>query len=569
MDIDETNMSVRAVFDSFRRDAKMLMRFPLALLAVVSWGGYPYVSAAQLGRLDFPTSAGPEAQAEFVRGMLLLHSFEYDDAAEAFRAAQATEPDFALAYWGEALTYNHPLWDQLDVEAGRGALARLAASPDARLAKAPTEREKDFLRAVENLFGGEGSRIERLARYRDEMRRVYEKYPGDLEAGSLYALSILGAVDGGRDFRPYMKAAAIAEEVFDRNPLHPGAAHYLIHAYDDPIHAPLGLKPARQYSEIAPDAPHALHMPSHIFLALGMWQDVVASNEASWASSVARMNRKNLGVDDKGFHALLWLHYGLLQQGRRLEALKALEQMQADTEASGSRRTRYHLAAMRAHHIVESERWGDKSVTDMEVDVSDLGASAAAAHHFSTAYDQIRQGDVVSAGESLQHILARLENASEENDNESRSAAVMATELIALIDWEEGLREAAIEQMADAAAAEERIPYIFGPPSIVKPSHELLGELLLEVGSYRDALAAFEHALERNPGRVLSWRGKLDALLGMGNDDAARNVYREIGLILKHADAALPEFDEYLGWWESSGSNGGIHQDPADRPLDD
>lgn len=223
--------------------------------------------AQELGTVNFPASGSPEAQPHFEAGLLLLHNFEYEDAAARFRRAREIDPDFAMAYWGEAQTFNHPIWMEQDREAALAVLAAFAPTPRERLARVPTPRERDWLETVEVLYG-EGPKEERDFRYRDAMRRLAEKYPEDEDARAFYALSLLGTAHGGRDFTIYMKAAAVAQPVLEENPMHPGAAHYVIHAFDDPIHAPLGLPAARAYSGIAPDAGHAQHMTSHIFVAM-------------------------------------------------------------------------------------------------------------------------------------------------------------------------------------------------------------------------------------------------------------------------------------------------------------
>jgi tetratricopeptide (TPR) repeat protein len=218
-----------------------------------------------LGLVSFPNSGARRAQAPFLRGLALLHSFEYDDAAEAFREAQRVDSGFAMAYWGEALTYDHPIWGEHDSTAARQTLARLGASPEERLARAGNARERAYLGAIEALFGA-GSLKERRQAYERATAQVHDEHPSDLEAASLHALALLSLRSGGKaDLRPSVRAAAIVEEVLRHNPTHPGATHYLIHAYDDPLLAPLGLPVARRYARIAPQAEHALHMPSHIF----------------------------------------------------------------------------------------------------------------------------------------------------------------------------------------------------------------------------------------------------------------------------------------------------------------
>ena len=269
-----------------------------------------------LGRISFPNSGAPAAQAPFARGVLLLHSFEYDDAIAAFREAERIDPNFALAYWGEALSYNQPLWYHEEVGKARAALARLASSPAARQAKAPTAREKGYLDAVERLFG-EGTKAARDQAYSDRMATLSSANPADDEAAAFYALSLLATIPSGqRNTAISLKAGGIATAILKRNPEHPGAAHYALHAYDDGEHAAMALDAARIYARIAPASSHAQHMPSHAFLPLGLWDEASKSDEAAWQTSVDLARRKGLSSAQHDFHALGWLHYEYLQQGR-------------------------------------------------------------------------------------------------------------------------------------------------------------------------------------------------------------------------------------------------------------
>ena len=251
------------------------MSASLFLLASI-FVGLPVARAEQLGELNFPTSGSAEAQEHFLRGVKYLHNFGFEDAAEAFRAATKVEPDFALAYWGEALSHNHPLQPARDLETPRKVLARLGSSPAERAAKAPTPREAGLLAAVEILYG-EGDDAQRAFAYAEAMGRLATRYPEDEEIQAFYAVALLGTVRHVGDtwgsestFGVRMEAGAIAQDVFRQHPNHPGAAHYIIHAFDDPIHAPLALTAAQRYATIAPDVSHALHMPSHIFIQRGM-----------------------------------------------------------------------------------------------------------------------------------------------------------------------------------------------------------------------------------------------------------------------------------------------------------
>jgi tetratricopeptide (TPR) repeat protein len=486
----------------------MLLALALTLAAVA-----PAAAAADLGSISFPNSGSAAAQPAYVRGMLLLHSFEYADAREAFRDAQEIDPSFALAYWGEAQTHNHPLWREQDRDAALAALARLAPTAAARRERAPTERERGYLDAVEVLFG-EGDKPARDRAYAEAMGRLAERYPDDLEARSLWALSILGTAEGVRDFRIYMRAGAVAEEVFAANPRHPGAVHYLIHSYDDPVHAPLGLRAARVYAEIAPAASHAQHMISHIYVALGSWEESIDANVKSFDVSLQRRAAKSLEPDALNYHSLHWLEYSYLQLGRFDDARGTLEAMAGYARESGTSRALWHYAAMRAAWIVEM---GGRDVPPPLAGETQI--SGAAADMFATGYAAAIAGDLEAAADAADRIEVRRESAAhgplcEQTGRPSDTSKtdlvvvdVMQKSLRALVELGRGRTEAALDLLAAAATAEEALPADFGPPAIVKPSHELYGEVLLRLGRPAEARAQFEKALDRAPRRRLALDG--------------------------------------------------------------
>jgi hypothetical protein len=271
-------------------------------------------TAATLGEVDFANSGAPAAQTPFLRGLALLHNFEYPSAAAAFQEAQKADPYFAMAYWGEAMTYNHAVWMEQDAEAARAVLGRLGADRATRLAKAKTPRERAYLEAVEALYG-EGSKEKRDLAYSAKMAALHAAQPDDVDARAFYALSLLGLAHKGREVPLYMRAAALLEEVFPQNPRHPGVLHYLIHSYDDPAHGPLGLRAARLYGTVAPQAGHALHMTSHIFVAMGMWEEVEKAN----VDAMATVNGQRAAAGRPAFrcgHYNEWLVYARLQLGK-------------------------------------------------------------------------------------------------------------------------------------------------------------------------------------------------------------------------------------------------------------
>jgi hypothetical protein len=286
----------------------------LASPALSQHEGHAEGKTPALGTIVFPNSGNRAAQTPFLRGVALLHSFEYRSAASAFREAQAADPALALAYWGEALTYSHVLWRTEDLPASHAVLQRLAPTPKERLAKARTARERSFGAAVEAFFM-DGPLAQRVRAYADSMRKHAVADPNDHEAAAFaaHALMLRGYQTGGAERDAlFGDAVGLAQRVALRNPDHPGATHYLIHLYDSPGMAAQGLSFARAYDKIAPDAEHALHMPSHIYLQLGLWDDVARSNERAWAAS--RAGTTNAGLLD--WHAYAWLHYAYLQQGR-------------------------------------------------------------------------------------------------------------------------------------------------------------------------------------------------------------------------------------------------------------
>ena len=500
-----------------------------------------------LGRIDFPTSAPAEAQKHFLRGALLLHSFEYDDAAEEFREAQKAAPGFAMAYWGEAMTYNHPLWMEQDAGAGRKVLALLAPTADARHAKAPTEREKMYLEAVEALYGP-GDKASNDRAYAEAMRRLHDKFPEDENAAAFYALALLGTCEGVRDTATYMKAAAVAEEVFAKNPLHPGAVHYLIHSYDDPVHAPLGMRAARVYARIAPAAGHALHMPSHIFFASGMWEEAAASNTAAWQASLDRAARKKLGADDHNYHALFWLEYADLQMGRYGDARKALRAMEEDAGRSGSDRAKMHLDMMRAAWVVETRRFDDdvaRALTGGERGVTLFAEGLSA----SVTKDRERLAKTAAAigketsgghghGGGSMYAMGRASGASAD--------AALKKELEALLASADGDGPRALALAKEAVAAEDGMSFEFGPPAVAKPAHELYGELLAAAGKPAEARAEFERSLARAPNRALSLLGLARACAKSGDRAASRDAYARLAAVWRRADSDLPDLAEVL-----------------------
>lgn len=501
----------------------------------------PFSASAQtLGRVTFPNSGAAAAQPAFLRGLALLHNFEYEDAATAFRAAQVEDPGFAMAYWGEAMTFNHPVWMVQDRRAARAVLDRLAPTAEARAARAGTERERQWLSALEVLYG-EGAKEARDSAYADAMRRLHAQYPDDHEAAAFHALALLGTAHGGRDFATYMRAAALVEPVFRANPEHPGAAHYLIHSFDDPIHAPLGLPAARAYSTIAPDAGHAQHMTSHIFVALGMWDDVVQANETAMEVQQAAQRRRGQPPTVCG-HYPSWLTYGYLMQGRTEDAARILSDCRNAAE-SGPPAVRSAWTMMWARWVIDTERWqdadairlgsaatGDAASPDAQLNVEFLIGFAAARSEKLEAAE--------AAAKRVAAARAALEARPRQPGDESsrRRAQILDMELRAVILAGTGRSAEAISLLEEAASIERAMPFEFGPPFIDKPAHELLGEVLLAAGRAGDAIGAFEAALRTTPLRANSLVGLEAAARAAGDAAKASEAGAALAGIRRYQD---------------------------------
>lgn len=466
-----------------------------------------------LGAISFPNSGAAEAQEAFFRGVLLLHSFEFTQAAEAFRKAQDLDSNFALAYWGEAMTYNHPLWGQFDGKKGQAALLRLAPNREARRAKTSTERERRYLNTIETLFFFEGEKETRDRAYMEAMRDLHETYPEDDEARAFYALSILGSKNGSRDFATYMQAGAMAQPIFDRNPRHPGAAHYIIHSFDDPVHAPLGLAAANAYADIAPDAAHAQHMTSHIFVALGLWERTMIANVR--ARNIEDADRAKRGKQPNICgHYSAWLHYAYLQLGEvsKAEAMMDLAFERVEGEATKSEWG--YFVVMRSRQIVDTEDWAQASRWTVSLGQlpSDKGGRGYGTAHFRYQITNALAG-LYLGNDSLARALL------EQSRPEAPGQALQVDQLAGLLAIQDGKVEAGLQLLNQAAEAEDALPLAYGPPELVEPAYESLGKSLLAQGNWKEAAAAYRRAIERTPRRPLAVDGFAKAAKQLSADE--------------------------------------------------
>ena len=527
------------------------MRLRLVSLLLVLGLGVP--TAAQLenvGNLTFPTSASPEAQRHFLRAVAILHSFGWKQAIAEFKLAQKAEPDFALAYWGETLCYNHPLTGEQDAKNPRDILGRLGPNPAARLAKAPTPREKGFLQAVEALWGDGDWRPRRVA-YMEAMERLHKQFPNDDEVTTFYALSMLSAARATDDstYRPEMKAGALAMQVFRRNPNHPGATHYIIHAFDDPVHAPLALEAAFAYAKIVPAVSHAVHMPTHIFIQHGMWNEVAHQNVRAFGIAKDLWQPGDSPGDMA--HSGDWGQYGFLQlgdYGGARERIKAFEEM---AEVTKQPRATSALTLVRARYIVETEEWKVQAIPDNASGstVFANGLSAVSTGDNATAEKMLARLATIAkvpaipaGGAHADHGVApAAPEAAASLSEGDKASRIMHHELAARIEESKGQRDPAIALLKQAVEIEESMRPPNGAADPIKPSHELLGETLARAGKHAEAAAAFDACLLRMPNRARSLHGAARAYAAAGKADAARERWAKLQSFWKGTPLVAPD----------------------------
>ena len=493
-----------------------------------------------------------------MRGVLLLHSFEYDDAIAAFRQAEKADAGFAMAYWGEALAYNQPLWLNENLDKARAALLRLGPTRAARVAKAPTVREQGYLDAVERLYG-DGDKRARDRAYADRMAQLHAQFAEDDEAAAFYALALLSTIPPNtRDLPVSLKAGEIALAVLKKNPEHPGANHYALHAFDDGEHAARALQAAKTYARIAPASSHARHMPSHVFLPLGMWDEAVASDEAAFATSVEIAKRKGLPPSQYDFHALSWLHYEYLQQGRFGKAREVMRTVEAAIGAQGARATnlehpdnhanhveseigkgygdtslKSELASMKARLVVESGDWSPMKAQPSFDNIDEL---------FALGMASVPLGDRGRADAALEQLTKAAKTIPDQDAREV--AAIMAAQIDGLIALGRGDRARALAALARAAQLEAKRPKPVARPYPIKPAAELYGEILLGTGDTPAAVIQFQAALARTPGRAASLLGLARAASVTGPRATAVKAANDFLKAWHLADKDRPELAE-------------------------
>jgi tetratricopeptide (TPR) repeat protein len=505
---------------------------------------------SQLGTVHFPVSCSAEARKTFEKGVALLHSFWYEEAEKTFIEAQKQDPKCAMAHWGVAISLWHQLWDwpQEDVIARGAAELRKAQKP-----KAKTERERDYIAAAQAFYTHKGSEKgnsdheARAQAYSTAMEKVYERYgvdssaqdhaSADHEAAAFYALSLLASEpQNDTTFANRKKAGAILEKLFETEPDHPGIAHYLIHTYDKPQLAQLGLPAARRYAAIAPASPHALHMPSHIFERVGDWPDDITSNLASIAAT-RKTAAMHMGGEAHQFHAMDFLIYAYLQSGREDEAVKWIEEVKTmPSMKMGDMDMRAFAAAkFPAMYALEMHRWADAAKLEVVPDSSDGDKVYT---YWARAIGAARSGDVVGAKKDVAEIEAIRKDYETRHKNYAAESTEMAeNEASAWVKHAEGHDDEAVSLMRKVADHEDSV----GEEQTSIPAREMLADILLEMHRPDLALAEYQGDLKFNPRRFNGLYGAAQAAEMAGKASEAGEYYALLVKTCEGGGSGRPE----------------------------
>lgn len=513
-----------------------------------------------LGKLEHGFTLSAASKEKFEEGLLLLHNFEYDDALTAFQAATELDSTEVMNHWGEAMCHYKALWRLQNTTEGKAIVSRLGDNKEERLASIEDPLEKDMWEMIELMYG-DGDFDERNDLIKDHLAALNKKYPNHQEIAVFYALSLVWATeeygDGSEDLR---LAASIVDQIIQANPSHPGALHYKIHALDGPTSAQDAIDAADAYSKVAADAAHALHMPSHIYLAIGEWDGVVNSNQESYEASVERMRKQELLDGARGYHSFAWLHYGLLQQGRYAEAEKVLNEMLTHVPKDPTKGARGYLLGMQSRQLAESGKVDAETQLDLDVNVDDIGITPKAVRSMLRVQVAFANEDLNTINEEINSLSSSIYNDSIKvevsgiamcaagtsryapTENAIRSAKVIAAQIEgmkALLEGDEALFES---KMKKAVELEDQTNYPTGPPRITKPSFEQYGEWLIAKGRFEEANEQFDKALLRMPRRSKSLKGKFLALQGLNQSEEAVEVQNELTSIYAQADADVKSF---------------------------
>jgi len=507
-----------------------------SVLALADEGHHDELTQEQLGTVHFPVSCTPEAQATFLKGVALLHSFWYEEAEKTFAEVEKQDPKCAMAHWGVAMSLWHQLWDQPDAATIKRASEELkkAGKPQAK-----TERERDYIAAA-RVFYSNSKKMNHEARavaYSAAMERVYQQYPDDHEAAAFYALSLLASEpDNDTTFANRKKAGAILEKLFEIEPDHPGIAHYLIHTYDKPQLAQLGLPAARRYAQIAPSSPHALHMPSHIFERVGDWPDDITSNLASIAAT-RKTAAMHMGGEAHQYHAIDFLIYAYLQSGHEDEAAKWIAEVKTmpEMKMAGQDMHAFAMSKFPAMYALELHRWSDAA--NLEVIASAAGADRAYTW-WAKAIGNARIGDLAAARKDLAEIdMIHKDYIARHKPYAAEYAEQLQQEAEAWVLFGDGKDADATALLRRVADHEDAV----GEEQTSMPAREMLADMLLEMHHPDQALAEYQGDLKFNPKRFNGLYGAAYAAEMAGQASEAGEYYALLVKTCEGSSSSRPE----------------------------
>lgn len=491
----------------------------------------------QLGAVHFETSCKPEAQTLFDRGMLYQHSFWYRASQQAFGDVLKADPECGIAYWGIALSL---LWNPHVPTPAKNLAEGADTIAKGKTISAKTQRERDYLDALSAMYA-DYDKVDhrtRMQAYAKAMEQLAQRYPNDDEAQIYYALALnTSASPADKTYANQLKGAALLEPIAIRQPQHPGVAHYLIHLYDYPPIAEKGLDAARRYAKVAPASAHAQHMPSHIFTRVGYWNESIASNIES--SRVARAD--NEGHDQ--LHAMDYLVYAYLQLGQDKKATAVIDEMNGvtgftETFIAGP----YALAASPARYAVERGDW--KAAAALQVRPSPL-SHVQAVTHFARALGAARSGDPEAAKADIAKLAELRDKLRDAKDTYwSEQVDIERQVATAWLLYAEGKRDDALNAMSAAADAEDKTEKHPVTPGVPRPARELYGVMLLESGNAKEALAAFEATLRKEPNRLGAYVGAAKAAEKSGESAKVQAYYSRVVAIADAADDSRTEVAE-------------------------
>src|SRR6266480_3765206 len=513
------------------------------------------------GAVDFQVSCAPEVRSEFVRGVALLHSFFYEEARRIFTDVAAKDPMCAMAQWGIAMTWWHPIWTPPtpdEMSAGK------AAADKAMARKAGTDRERQFITALNTYYNTPDSPVtgkvgqschgpvgprDRVIAYEKAMRKLYDKYPDDVEVQTFYALAVLAvgyATPTDTTLANQLRAAAILEKLWKTNPQHPGVAHYLIHSYDYPAFAERGLAAARSYSSIAPWVPHALHMPSHIFTRLGMWEESIAANRSSAdASRAYAVMRHREATEAEELHALDYMAYAYLQKAEDAKAKEIVDfaatvrKTNPELEFSAA----YALAAIPARYALERNAWSEAATLPVpELPHWSSFPSFEALIEYSHALGRAHTGDVEGACKAIDRMKQLRDSSTDSGlDYFKKHLDLQIQAASAWVVYSEGKKEDAVTMLRRAADAEDILGKHPVSPGALVPAREQLGDLLLNLNRPKEAEREFEAALKIYPGRFRGLYGAAQAAEKIGEKEKADHYYAKLTEQTAKADGSRNE----------------------------